>query len=75
LKHEELIETSFNPNFEAAKSLIMQGLSYRLKPFEDCQIAEFTINLKPRKNYGVEMERKLTENYAQSRQQQHERNI
>ncbi len=53
----------------------MQGLSFRLKPYEDCTVHEFTINLKPRKNYGVEMEKKLTENYAQSRMQHHDRNI
>jgi len=69
LRHEELIETSLNPNFTEAKDYIMQGLSYRLNPYEENQkYREFTINLKPRKNYGADMERKLVDNFARNRQ-------
>ncbi|CDW80143.1 e3 ubiquitin-protein ligase hectd1 [Stylonychia lemnae] len=76
LKHEELIETSLNPNFAEAKDYIMQGLSYRLNPYEENQkYREFTINLKPRKNYGAEMEMKLVDNFARNRQQQHQQQI
>lgn len=69
MKHEELIDTSFNPNFEPAKNLIMQGLSYRLDPYEKSKVTKYTIELKPRKNYGQEMEKKIIENYAQNRQE------
>jgi hypothetical protein len=37
LHHEELLETSRNPLFSDAKDLIMQGLSYRLSPYEQQQ--------------------------------------
>ncbi len=64
------METSLNPNFHPAKDYIMQGLSYRLNPYEANQKhREFTINLEPRKNYGVDMEKKLVENYAHNRMQ------
>eukprot|EP00347_Sterkiella_histriomuscorum_P013958 403362705 len=76
LKHEELIETSLNPNFDQAKDYIMQGLSYRLNPYEENQkYREFTINLQPRKNYGQDMERKIVDNFAKNRQLQHDQNI
>ena len=45
----------------------MQGLSFRLDPYEKSSIHKYTINLKPRINYGLDMEKKLTENYAKSR--------
>ena len=68
LKHEELIETSLNPNFDQAKDYIMQGLSYRLNPYEANQkYREFTINLQPRKNYGQDMEKKIVDNFAKNR--------
>ena len=51
-----------------AKDYILEGLSYRLKHFEpNNNVNEYKINLKPRKNYGAEMEKKLVENYANSR--------
>ena len=71
LRHEELVDTGFNPNFEGAKAYIMQGLSFRLDPYEKSNVNKFTINLKPRANYGVDMERKLAESYAKSRQDMH----
>ena len=40
LKHEELVETGFNPNFETAKNLIMEGLSFRLDPYEKSNLKE-----------------------------------
>jgi hypothetical protein len=46
-------------NFDEAKDNIMQGLSYRLNPYEKSTVKELTINLKPRVNYGPEMEKKL----------------
>lgn len=42
----------------------MQGLSYRLDPYEKSSFSEYTIDLKPRVNYGQEMETKLRENFA-----------
>lgn len=64
LKHEELIETSMNPDFTPAKDQILQGLSYRLNPYEKTSFKEFSIDMKPRKNYGAEMEQKLIDNFA-----------
>lgn len=76
LKHEDLVETSLNPNFQPAKDYIMQGLSYRLNPYEANQKhREYTINLHPRKNYGQEMEKKLVENFANNRLQQRDKEI
>ena len=70
LKHEDLVDTSMNPNFTQAKDYIMQGLSYRLNPYEaNPNQREYTINLQPRKNYGQEMERKIIDNFAKNRQQ------
>ena len=68
LKHEELIELGFRDVFKDAKDYIMQGLSYRLDPYEKSAFKDYKINLKPRVNYGQDMEKKLTENYAKSRQ-------
>ena len=45
----------------------MQGLSYRLDPYEKSSFTEYKINLDPRKNYGHEMEKNLVENYAMGR--------
>lgn len=38
LKHEELVEAGFNPLFDSAKNLIMQGLSFRLDPYEKSNV-------------------------------------
>lgn len=57
MRHEELVGLSLNPNFEKAKDKIFEGLSYRLDHFEKRQIKDYKINLKPRKNYGAEMEK------------------
>lgn len=58
MQHTELIEAAKNPSFSnIAKDYIMQGLSYRLKPFEagkeDIE-KEYTIELKPRNHYKKE---------------------
>ena len=46
LRHEDLVETSMNPNFVQAKDYIMQGLSYRLNPYEaNPNQRDYTINL------------------------------
>jgi hypothetical protein len=63
LRHEELIGTSMNPYFEEAKDFLMEGLSYRLNPYENSAVKEYKINLKPRRNYGAEMERRLNEDF------------
>jgi hypothetical protein len=75
LKHEELIELGFNETFKDAKDYIMQGLSYRLDPYEKSAFKDYKISMKPRVNYGQDMERKLAENYAKSRQDQHKNDI
>lgn len=67
LKHEELLDLSLNPDFAGAKDYILEGLSYRLNSYEqlnDGTKKQIEINLKPRKNYGVEMEKKIIESHA-----------
>lgn len=54
LSHEDLLETGKHPLFadDATKDLIMQGLSYRLAPYEkSAKEKEYTINLKARPSY------------------------
>ena len=55
---------SFREAWEGAKGYIMQGLSYRLEPYEGGRFKEYTIEFKGRVNYGQDMEKKLIENYA-----------
>lgn len=69
MKHDDLIRTSMNPNFEEAKDFIMEGLSYRLNPFETTQHKDYKINLKPRKFYGKEMEKALNADFASKKSQ------
>lgn len=69
MKHDDLIRTSMNPNFEEAKDFIMEGLSFRLNPFETTQHKDYKINLKPRKFYGKEMERALNADFASKKSQ------
>jgi hypothetical protein len=53
-----------NPEFVLAKDYIMEGLSLRLNHYEQSTKKPVNINLKPRKNYGAEMEKHLIENFA-----------
>jgi hypothetical protein len=71
LHHDQLVEISLNPDFAGAKDYILEGLSYRLNPYEQAKkpADQYKINVKPRKNYGPEMEKRLNENFANSRQQ------
>jgi len=57
---------SLNPDFQGAKDYIFDGLSYRFDEFEQANRAnnKCQINMKKRKNYGEEMERKIVENFA-----------
>lgn len=68
LLHEELIDLSLNPDFALAKDYIFEGLSCRLNPFDPAKKEQqHKINIKPRKNYGPEMEKRLLDNHAQSK--------
>ena len=67
LQHEELLETSKNPNFAGAKDYIMQGLSIKLSPYEKKEIPDdkegYSINLRPRPSYAnpVEIKEEVNE--------------
>jgi len=69
MKHDDLIMTSMNPNFEQAKDFIMEGLSFRLNPFETTQHKDYQISLKPRKHYGQAMEKALNADFASKKSQ------
>ena len=56
-----------NPLFSQAKDYILEGLSYRLNSYEHVENKESKINMKPRKNYGPEMEKQIIDNYAQNK--------
>jgi hypothetical protein len=46
-----------------------------LNPYEKSQVKEYQIDLKPRKNYGPEMEKKLIDDYATKRSNDHTQKI
>ena len=68
LKHQELMTLGNKPNFETARPLIMQGLSYRLDPFEQSKEKQYTLKLDKRINYDKTMEQNLIDDHAKSRQ-------
>ena len=66
LYHEELVDLSVNPDFLPAKDYIFEGLSYRLNPFEHANRPKekCKINLARRKNYDMDLENKIQNNFA-----------
>lgn len=53
MTHEQLVETSMDRFFEAARPMILEGLSCRLVNFEKSTKLGQNINLQPRTKYPV----------------------
>lgn len=55
MSHEELMKLSVDKDFEEARDLVLEGLSMKLKTFENTSkgddVSKLTINLEPRTNY------------------------
>eukprot|EP00352_Strombidinopsis_acuminata_P008288 CAMPEP_0176350656 /NCGR_PEP_ID=MMETSP0126-20121128/9647_1 /TAXON_ID=141414 ORGANISM="Strombidinopsis acuminatum, Strain SPMC142" /NCGR_SAMPLE_ID=MMETSP0126 /ASSEMBLY_ACC=CAM_ASM_000229 /LENGTH=66 /DNA_ID=CAMNT_0017700793 /DNA_START=885 /DNA_END=1085 /DNA_ORIENTATION=+ len=56
MSHKELVKLSTDPAFEEARDLVLEGLSLRLKTYEntgDEEEVPLTINVNPRTNYEL----------------------
>lgn len=56
MSHKELVKLSADQAFEEARDLVLEGLSLRLKTYENVDGEEevpLTINLNPRTNYEL----------------------
>jgi len=56
MSHKELVKLSSEPEFAECRDLVLEGLSLRLKTYENVDDEEtpaLTINLNPRTNYEL----------------------
>ena len=55
MSHKDLVKLSNDPKFEEARDLVLEGLSLRLKTYENVDAEDeevpLTINVNPRTNY------------------------